>query len=124
MAIQAPSYTTGGEVATERFCREMASVGIAESFPLFVMVDDVEFTAGSLNNFLWVTFTRSNPAADISGVGAFSSDKHWGCTGPLVIDARKKPHHAPVLESDPAVEKRVDALADPGGPLHDVCRGL
>jgi 4-hydroxy-3-polyprenylbenzoate decarboxylase len=36
----------------------------------------------------------------------------------LVIDARIKPHHAPPLEEDPAVSKRVDALAAPGGPLH------
>jgi 4-hydroxy-3-polyprenylbenzoate decarboxylase len=38
----------------------------------------------------------------------------------LVIDARIKPHHAPALEEDPAVAKRVDALAAPGGPLHGI----
>ena len=88
------------------------------SFPLIVVVDDSEFTARTLNNWLWVTFTRSNPAADISGVGAFTHQKHWGCTGSLVIDARIKPHHAPPLEEDPAVTRRVEALAAPGGPLH------
>jgi len=67
-----------------------------------------------------VTFTRSNPAADIHGVGACTRQKHWGCDGPLVIDARIKPHHAPPLEEDPAVTKRVKALAAPGGPLHGV----
>ena len=51
-------------------------------------------------------------------VGAFTRQKHWGCEGTLLIDARKKPHHAPPLEEDPAVSKRVDALAAPGGPLH------
>ena len=89
-------------------------------FPLVVLVDDSEFTARTLNNFVWVTFTRSNPAADIHGVAAFIHDKHWGCRGPLVIDARIKPHHAPPLVEDPAVSKRVDALAAPGGPLHGV----
>ena len=74
----------------------------------------------TLNNLLWVTFTRSNPAADVHGVGAFTRQKHWGCTGPLVIDARIKPHHAPPLEEDPAVTRRVDALAAPGGPLHGI----
>ena len=89
-------------------------------FPLVVLVDDSDFTARTLNNFLWVTFTRSNPAADIDGVGAFTRQKHWGCEGPLVIDARIKPHHAPPLVEDPAVSKRIDLLAAPGGPLHGI----
>ena len=67
-----------------------------------MVVDDSEFAARSERNFLWVTFTRSNPAADIDGVGSFIDQKHWGCTGPLVIDARIKPHHAPPLVDDPA----------------------
>jgi 4-hydroxy-3-polyprenylbenzoate decarboxylase len=83
-----------------------------------VTADDAAFTSESLKNFLWVTFTRSNPAADIDGVGAFVEDKHWACRGPLVIDARIKPHHAPPLEEEPAVTRRVEALAAPGGPLH------
>ena len=36
-----------------------------------MLVDDAEFTTRSLGNFLWVTFTRSNPAADIAGIRAF-----------------------------------------------------
>jgi 4-hydroxy-3-polyprenylbenzoate decarboxylase len=86
-------------------------------FPLVVLADDSDFTSRSLANFLWVTFTRANPAADIYGVGACTDRKHWGCTGPLVIDARIKPHHAPPLVEDPDVSKRIDALAARGGPL-------
>ena len=89
-----------------------------DSFPLIVVADDSRFTAADLNNFLWVTFTRSDPAADIYGVGASTTCKQWGCSGPLVIDARVKPHHAPPLIEDPAVERRVEQLAAPGGPLH------
>ena len=48
------------------------------------------------------------------------TNKHWGCRGPLVIDARLKPHHAPPLVEDPDVTRRVDALAAPGGPLHGI----
>jgi len=86
-------------------------------FPLVVLVDDSAFTTRSLNNFLWVTFTRSNPAADIHGVGEFTRQKHWGCSGPLIIDARIKSHHAPPLVEDPQVTKKIDALAARGGPL-------
>jgi 4-hydroxy-3-polyprenylbenzoate decarboxylase len=74
-----------------------------EGIVLIVICDDADFTAKTINNFVWVTFTRSNPAADIYGIGAFIREKHWGCTGPMIIDARKKPHHAPELIMDPAV---------------------
>lgn len=91
-----------------------------DGFPLIVLVDDSEFTARTLNNFLWVTFTRSNPAVDIHGVGAFVEHKHWGCRGPLVIDARAKPHHAAPLVEDPVVSRRVDRLFAHGGPLQGI----
>ncbi len=90
----------------------------AESgFPLVVIADDAEFTARTLANFLWVTFTRSDPARHVDGVGAFMKDKAWGCTGAIIIDARIKPGQAPVLEEDPDVTKRIEALAVRGGPL-------
>jgi 4-hydroxy-3-polyprenylbenzoate decarboxylase len=90
------------------------------NFPLIAIVDDADFAARTLDNFLWVTFTRSNPAVDIYGIESFVRDKHWGCFGALVIDARKKPQHAPPLIEDPEVSKRVDALAARGGPLHGI----
>ncbi|NBV45092.1 MAG: UbiD family decarboxylase [Planctomycetia bacterium] len=86
-------------------------------WPLVVVVDDPDFAAASLDNFLWVTFTRSNPAADVHGVEAGVRHKHWGCRGPLVIDARLKPHHAPPVEEDAEVGVRIDALCRRGGPL-------
>jgi len=86
--------------------------------PLVVLADDSAFAARTLDNFLWVTFTRSDPAADLDGVGAFTRAKHWGCRGALVIDARRKTHHPAPLEDDPAVERRIDELGAPGGPLH------
>jgi 4-hydroxy-3-polyprenylbenzoate decarboxylase len=104
----------------EGLCDFLTGVAGLEAFPLIVACDDSRFTAAQLNNFLWVTFTRSDPAADIYGVGATSSGKQWGCSGPIVIDARVKPHHAPPLIEDPAVERRVDQLAAPGGPLHGI----
>ncbi len=100
--------------------QELQAQGGLAGFPLIVVVDDPLFTARSWENFLWVTFTRSDPATDIYGAGAFSHCKHWGCTGPLIIDARLKTYHAPPLLDDPQVEKRVDALGAPGRPLHGI----
>jgi 4-hydroxy-3-polyprenylbenzoate decarboxylase len=114
VAIEGPAASAERGASAELLC---ANVRIADSLPLLVIVDDSNFASWSLANFLWVTFTRANPAADIHGVGAFTEQKHWGCTGPLVIDARLKPHHAPPLVADPEVAKRVDAMAARGGPL-------
>src|SRR5690606_30573812 len=58
--------------------------------PFIVVCDDASFTANSLNNFLWATFTRCNPAYDIYGINSFYNHKHWGCDA-VVLDARIKP---------------------------------
>jgi 4-hydroxy-3-polyprenylbenzoate decarboxylase len=120
LAVQAPPFATEGEAAVTRFCQAGRPADALNAFALIVLVDDSAFTAGTLNNFLWVTFTRSNPAADVSGIGAFTRQKHWGCEGALVIDARSKPHHAPPLVEDPEISRRVDALGAPGRPLHGI----
>ena len=87
---------------------------------MIVVCDDAEFASRTMNNFLWTVFTRSNPASDVYGVGQFVQAKHFGCTGPLVIDARLKPHNAPPLIDDEKAEKIVDSLGVKGGPLHGI----
>ncbi|MFM8400388.1 MAG: 3-octaprenyl-4-hydroxybenzoate carboxy-lyase, partial [Pirellula sp.] len=84
---------------------------------LITLVDDADFTSRSMDNWTWVTFTRSNPAIDLRGVGEKIENKHWSCSGHLIIDARIKPHHAPPLVESPEVTKKIDALAAQGGPL-------
>jgi 4-hydroxy-3-polyprenylbenzoate decarboxylase len=120
LAVQGPPYAKAGQRAVDRLCKAVRPEDALNTFPLVVLVDDSAFTAGSLANFLWVTFTRSDPAADVHGLGAFTRQKHWGCEGALVIDARIKPHHAPPLEADPQVRKRIEGLAAPGKPLHRI----
>jgi 4-hydroxy-3-polyprenylbenzoate decarboxylase len=121
VAIQAPPCATPDRVRdAERFCATFGPEAPLNCFPLVLLVDDSAFAARALNNWIWATFTRSDPAADVYGVGAFTRQKHWGCTGSLVIDARIKPHHAPPLEEDPAVSRRVEELGAPGGPLYRV----
>ena len=120
LAIQGPRSRQGrgeSDPAIEEFCRFYEERAGFDGFPLIVISDDSPFTAATLNNFLWVAFTRSNPATDIYGIGASQHAKHWGCSGPLVIDARVKPFHAPVLEDTPEVELKVEALGAKGGPL-------
>ena len=109
--------------AMERLAAHLA--GIAEEgaeklsgIALVVVVDDIAFSVKDWRNFLWVTFTRSDPATDLYGVNARTQCKHWACTAPLIVDARLKAYQAPPLTVDEAVEKRVDALGAKGGSLH------
>ncbi|MFZ4857749.1 MAG: UbiD family decarboxylase [Desulfuromonadaceae bacterium] len=121
LAITGPPSGQGrGEVdlLIEEFCRFYPERKCFDGFPLIVLCDDSCFTAATLNNFLWVAFTRSNPSTDIYGIRPETRGRHWGCCGSLVIDARIKPFHAPPLVDDPVVERKIDALAAPGGPLH------
>src|SRR5262249_21349429 len=77
LAIEAPPSPTAepsdAMTDSERFCSAFAANrhDPLNAFPLIILVDDSNFTAQTLNNFLWVTFTRSNPAADIDGIGSF-----------------------------------------------------
>lgn len=119
LAIKGPRCSANGssDQAVKEFCNSIPLESSLNQFPLVVIVDDSEFTARTLNNFLWAVFTRSNPATDVEGVGSYVESKHWGCRGSLVIDCRIKPHHAPPLIEDPEISKRVDALAAQGGEL-------
>lgn len=123
LAVQGPSSGQGrgeGDPRLDEFCCFYQGRDSFAGFPLIVICDDSSFTAATLNNFLWTTFTRSNPATDIYGIRPETRGRHWGCSGPLVIDARIKPFHAPPLVDDPAVERKIDALAAPGAPLHGI----
>lgn len=119
LAINGPKWI--GEKAdsqtVEVFCSSFTSTDEVNNYPLILIVDDSEFTAATINNFVWTVFTRSNPATDVYGIESSTVDKHWGCRGSLVIDARIKSHHAPPLIEDPDITNRVDAMAARGGPL-------
>ncbi|MDX1907306.1 MAG: UbiD family decarboxylase [Bacteroidia bacterium] len=119
VAISGPAWRGAdpGAVTAEILARTLEHQPGWEGLPWIVLCDDSEFVARTMHNFLWVTFTRSNPSHDLYGVGSFVRHKHWGCTGPLIIDARIKSHHAPPLVEDPEITRRVDALAASGGPL-------
>ena len=92
------------------------------NYPLIIVCDSSDFVSETLNNFLWVTFTRCNPSHDMYGIDSFTENKHWGCNGPLVFDARIKPHHAPPVEKDAATEKQIDRLFEKGGSLFNVLK--
>ena len=90
-------------------------VGIVQ----IVIYDDFKFEENpkNLNDYVWITYTRSNPSHDIYGLEETIENKHWGCNGPMIIDARKKPHHAPELKILPETEKSIERFFKKGAVL-------
>jgi 4-hydroxy-3-polyprenylbenzoate decarboxylase len=119
LAIKAPPYTDNesGHKAIRQLEEKLKGYKL-EHIPLILVVDDSDFVAQTLNNFLWVAFTRSNPSHDIHGIDSFVEHKHWGCRGSLIIDGRKKPQHAPELVVEEKVKRSVDKLFSKGGELY------
>ncbi len=60
-------------------------------WPLIVLSDQPACAAASPMNFLWTTFTRFEPAADIHAAERRIVRNHIAYRGPVVIDARLKP---------------------------------
>jgi 4-hydroxy-3-polyprenylbenzoate decarboxylase len=121
VAISMPTFSTYAETHAQiQMLQEQLkdSDATLHEVPMIVLADDAAFVAATLKNFLWVAFTRCNPSHDMYGINESVTNKHWGCTGPLLIDARIKPHHAPPVEKDPAIEKQIDRLYAKGGSLH------
>lgn len=125
IALQAKQFSNYETVANEmKLLSEQLTINNEQlkGTAMIVVCDDSSFVSENLNNFLWVAFTRCNPSHDIYGVDSFTANKHWGCNGSLVFDARIKPHHAPPLIKDTTVEKRINLLFDKGGSLYNVLK--
>lgn len=122
VALSMPAFETYEKAAVEMDLLNDQLAAQKEALAqtaLIIVADDADFVAQTLNNFLWVSFTRCNPSHDIYGIDSFTKNKHWGCNGPLIIDARIKPHHAPPLVLDPAVEQKINRLWEKGGSLYE-----
>lgn len=121
VALKTNAYTSQADTVNEMTSLNeqlKQQISDLQEIPLIILADDAPFTAATLNNFLWVAFTRCNPSHDIHGIDSFVKNKHWGCNGPLIIDARIKPHHAPPLIKDRIVEEKIERFFNKGGVLH------
>jgi 4-hydroxybenzoate decarboxylase subunit C len=85
LVVQGSSYANDPEQAA-RVAKDPAFA----PWPLVVLHDDVS-VAGSAKDFLWSTWTRFEPAADIYAAETRVVRHHLSYTAPLVIDARTKP---------------------------------
>jgi UbiD family decarboxylase len=76
-------------------------------WPLLVLTDEPARAAASPMNFLWTTFTRFEPAADIHAAGRDIVRNHIAYAAPILIDARLKPGFPKELSCDPDTARRV-----------------
>lgn len=77
-------------------------------WPLVVVTEEPRRVAASSMNFLWATFTRFEPAADIHAATTRVVRHHPSYSPPIVIDARLQPGFPDELFCDPATAERVD----------------
>jgi len=92
----APAYADDPGAAA-RFAAHPAFRG----WPLVVLTDEPARAAASPVNFLWTTFTRFEPAADIHSASQRVLRHHVSYEPPVVIDARLKPSFPKELHCDP-----------------------
>jgi len=96
LVVGGPGYTDEPEAGS----RIAAHPAFAD-WPLVVLTDDPARAAASPINFLWATFTRFEPAADIHAARVGVKRHHLSYTPPIVIDARMKPPYPDELFCDP-----------------------
>jgi 3-polyprenyl-4-hydroxybenzoate decarboxylase len=86
LVVGAPPYAGEPEAAAR-----LASAPAFGDWMLLVITDEPARAAASPMNFLWTTFTRFEPAADIYSAGREIVRNHIAYRPPVVIDARLKP---------------------------------
>ncbi|SHK59630.1 UbiD family decarboxylase [Fibrobacter sp. UWH4] len=102
--LQGPAYdATSRNVLFNQITEALGRWPFRENYPWITLVDSATdaFPSGAAQNtlrdFLWFTFTRSDPAKDVFGYNERTCEKHWKCDAPIIIDARIKPHHQKAL---------------------------
>jgi 3-polyprenyl-4-hydroxybenzoate decarboxylase len=98
LVVGGPSY--GADPA---FPARVAAAAELADWPLVVVSDEPRRAAASAMNFLWTTFTRFEPAADIHAARTAIARNHVTFTPPIVIDARMKPWYPKEVSCRPDV---------------------
>ncbi len=109
LVIQGPPFP--GSVPRGRAAADVAPILAHPSladWPLVVITDDASRATRSVINFLWTTFTRFEPAADLHGREVALVRSHPSFTPPVAIDARMKPWYPEELFCDPETARKVD----------------
>jgi UbiD family decarboxylase len=123
LVVDGPGFSSEPGAAARLAC-DRAFV----EWPLVVLTDDADRATASPINFLWTTFTRFEPAADIHTATQRVVRHHISYTSPMVIDARMKPPYPEELFCDDATAALVtrrwaEYFPDGGVEMGDSDRG-
>lgn len=102
LVVSGPAYA-----ADRDYPDRLAEDPAVAAWPLVVLADDAAAAALDDRSFLWHTFTRFEPAADLYGARRIARN-HVAFSPPIVIDARTKPWMPKVVEADPNTLALVD----------------
>lgn len=101
LVVEGASYKDEPDLAPQ-----LAREETFKDWPLVVIHDDAS-VARSAPDFLWATWTRFEPAADIHAASTSVKRHHISYTAPLVIDARMKPGYPDELVVRPDIGELV-----------------
>jgi 4-hydroxybenzoate decarboxylase subunit C len=118
LVVGAPGYSAEPGAAAR-----LASEPAFANWPLVVVTDEPARAAASAMNFLWTTFTRFEPAADIHAAEKRIVRNHIAYRGPIVIDARLKPSFPPELRCREDIAQRVSRRWNEYFPSRRVAMG-
>ena len=105
-----PGCLVIGGPAFDAAPRAAARIALEPAFadwPLVILSDEPTRAVSSVMNFLWATFTRFEPAADIYAAETTVARHHLSYKPPIVIDARLKPSFPKELSCRPDIATRV-----------------
>ena len=103
LVIEGASHAEDAE-----FAARIAKDAAFAEWSLVVLTDDAERATRSTANFLWTTFTRFDPGADVHAAGVRLERHHPAFTAPILIDARLKQSYPEELFCDERTAETVD----------------
>jgi UbiD family decarboxylase len=109
LVLQAGRFPAG--TAQGRPAEDVAAIlahRALDHWPLVVLTDDAARATKSVFNFLWTTFTRFEPAADLHARSVRLERHHPAFEPPVAIDARMKPWYPEELFCDSETGRRVE----------------
>jgi len=118
LVLSGPSFQEEPEAALR-----VARYEAFSSWPLLVLADDATRASASEANFLWTTFTRFDPAADLYARSVELKRLHPSFVAPVVIDSRLKPGFPNELYCDEETARLVDKRWKEYFPSREVAMG-
>ena len=98
----------------QKLSNELDHWPFKENYPWVSIVTNLN-EIQNIDDFLWVTFTRSDPAQDVHGLNERVANKHWSIDAPMIVDARIKPRLQKILNVPPQVKTRAKEILKAAG---------